>query len=108
MSLPSSRYHVTHDGCGDPQILTRTGAVYEFSPSILAVQVDGHPKVAARVKRLGCRVLQEGDREVTFLVPHADLDGIAPLIRPRVRRRLAFSAEELTRRTNRLPRRMSK
>ncbi len=42
MTLRSSRYKVSHDECGDLQILTRTGCVYEYSPEYLGVQVDGH------------------------------------------------------------------
>src|SRR5262245_55532464 len=90
--LPN-HYCVTRDECGDPEIRTRTGCVYEYSPSLLTVQVDGHPKVAARVKRLGYRVLQEGDFEITFLVPHGGLDDIASLIHPRRKRQLSANAK---------------
>src|SRR5262245_33503099 len=86
-------YRVTRDECGDPQLQTRTGAVYEYSPHLLGVQVDGRPKIAARLKRMGYRVIQEGDREVTFLVPRAHLDGIAPLIHPRRKRQLSPEAK---------------
>src|SRR5262245_29444230 len=92
------KYVIREDSCGDLEIPTRVGVIYEYSDTLLAVQCDGHPGIAAKLKRLGLRVHQDGDDEVTFLVPHEDLDAIAPLIRPRVRRRLKFSDADLPQR----------
>lgn len=90
--LPT-KYRVSRDECGDPEIRTRTGAICEFSPHLLGVQIDGYPKIAARLSRMGYAVAQDGDQKVTFLVPRADLDRIAGLIRPRRKRQLTPEAK---------------
>ena len=49
--------------------------------------------MTARLKRMGYRVIQEGDTEVTFLVPRVALDDIAALIHPRRKRQLSADAK---------------
>jgi hypothetical protein len=78
-------------------IVTRTGQVYPYSATHLGVQVDGHPRVAGRLARMGYPLIQDGDSEKTFLVPAGDLDRIARLIKPRRRRRFKDAAERAAR-----------
>jgi hypothetical protein len=79
------------------RIETRTGQVYPYSATHLGVQVDGHPRVAGRLVRMGYPPIQEGDTEKTFLVPAEDLDRIARLIKPRRRRRFKDAAARAAR-----------
>ena len=79
------------------QIVTRTGLVYPHSATHLGVQVDGHPKLARRLARMGYPLIQDGDAEKTFLVPAGDLERIAPLIKPYRRRKYKDAAARAAR-----------
>ena len=67
----------------------RFGHVYPYGGSALAVFVDGHPKLAGRLKRQGCcRVYCDGDDGTTLLFDVADFDKVAEIMRPKKRRRM--------------------
>jgi hypothetical protein len=69
-------------------IPTRTGEIYSHGPDTLAVEVIGHPKVAARVGRLlGTDPYQDGDAEVAYLFRPDRLPEVARLVRPYRRHR---------------------
>jgi hypothetical protein len=81
----------------DPWAMTipcRSGLIYPFGGTALAVEVDGHPGLARRLATLpGVRLHQDGDCEKTFVFDAADFDAVAAIVRPRVRRRCHLSAE---------------
>ena len=54
---------------------------------LLAGSVDGHPKMAKRLRRLTCcRVHQDADDGLTVLFHVDDFDRVARIMRPRLRR----------------------
>ena len=75
-------------------ILCKWGEIYPAGEMTLAASVNGHPKVANRLRRLKCcRVHQDGDLgELTVLFDVADFAKVARIMRPRRRRRLSESA----------------
>lgn len=96
-------YVVRKDDLGDHYIPTATGEIYLYSSLLLGVQIFGHPRIAGTLKRLGYVAEQDGDDEWTFLVPLDELPHIASIVKPRRKRTLRYSAEELAKRTARLP-----
>jgi len=82
----------------DPWMLElpcRRGVIYPHGGNILAVIVDGRPKVASQLRRLPCcSVLQDGDGESTFLFDVTHFPEVAAIVLPR-RRRRASRAEWL-------------
>ena len=64
------------------------GSAYPDGPETLAASVDGHPRIAARLKRLDCcRIHQDGDDgELTVLFDVADFDKLAKVMRPHRKR----------------------
>jgi hypothetical protein len=95
--LYGDKYQLSRDpaagpGDTDPWVVTlpcRYGVIYPHGPDTLAVEVDGHPKVAARLRRMGLKAQQDGDGEWTFLFDVADFDRVAEVVRPRRRRVLS-------------------
>lgn len=70
-------------------LLCRHGVIYPYGTSRLAAELDGHPCLARRLAALpGVSVIQDGDRERTFLFGLQQFDAVAAIIRPRRRRRL--------------------
>lgn len=105
-------YQVTYDpaaGKPDPwlaQVPCRYGVVYPHGGEVLAVEVDGHGKVAARLgHELGLKIHQGDDGkdvhdrtkdwggEVTFLFPVSRFKEVAAVVKPR-RRRAVTEAEK--------------
>ena len=74
----------------------RFGHILPHGGSTLAVSVDGFPKIAGRLKRLGCcRVHQDGDfGELTVLFDVADFAKVARIMRPRRRRQVSPQERE--------------
>lgn len=82
------------------QIPCRYGSVFPFGGSRLAASVDGFPKVAGRLRRLGCvEVVQDGDfGELTVSFDVADFPKVARIMRPRRRRQVSPAERERLRR----------
>lgn len=78
------------------RIPCRFGHIYPHGGNVLAVFIDGHPNVAAGVRRLACcRVKTVGDfGELTALFDVADFDQVAQIVQPRRRRRLNLTPEQ--------------
>lgn len=72
-------------------MMCRYGHVFPHGGTTLAASVDGHPKVAGRLKKLSCcRVQQDGDfGELTAVFDVADFERVAQVMRPRRRRRVS-------------------
>src|SRR5437879_6352350 len=55
----------------DPRMLEipcRRGVIYPYGGNVLAVIVDGRPKLAGELRRMACcKVIQDGETEKTFL-----------------------------------------
>lgn len=64
------------------QIPCQRGLIYPYGGKMLGVQIDGHSGIAKRAQALGFQMIQDGDREKTFLVPADRIDEVAELIRP--------------------------
>ena len=62
---------------------------------MLALDLDGHPKVAKQVATIPGIVLhQDGDKEKTFLFPVSLFDRVAALVEPKRVRRLSEERRE--------------
>ncbi len=74
----------------------RFGHLFPHGGDVLAGSVDGHPKVANRMRRLKCcRVHQDGDDgELTVLFDVADFDRVAKIMRPRRRKQISEAERE--------------
>jgi hypothetical protein len=71
------------------QIPARYGAIFPHGGELLAVEIDGHARVAARVRALlGVTIHQNGDSEWTFLFNVDQFDAVAAIVGPRRRRQL--------------------
>ncbi len=77
-------------------IACRFGHIYPNGGDVLAGSIDGHPKMATRMRRLPCcRVHQDGDDgELTVLFNVADFDRVARIMRPRRRRQISETERE--------------
>ncbi len=78
----------------DPWLLTipcRFGHVFPHGSDLLAASVDGHPKLANRLRKLKCcEVHQDGNfGELTVLFDVADFAKVARIMRPRRRRQIS-------------------
>jgi hypothetical protein len=95
------RYRVRHEeswhaegrrvACPELMILLcKYGHVYPWGGRMLAASVDGYPKIAGRLRRLGCvEVAQDGDfGELTVIFDVADFVKVAKVMRPRRRRQM--------------------
>jgi len=72
------------------QIPCQRGVIYPFDACMLAVEIDGHPKLAAKLRRMKCtEVVQDGETEVTLIFDVADFDQIAQIVLPRRRRQVS-------------------
>lgn len=105
-TLFGARFRVGRDPAAsardtDPWLLTlpcRYGTIYPHGGDVLAVEVDGHSKLAARVAALpGVRAHQWGDQERTLLFPVALFDQVAAIVRPRRRRVLTEEQRQAAR-----------
>ncbi len=80
------------DNRADPwyyQIPGRMGTIYPYGGDTLAVEVDYHPFLFARLVRLGfTKVHQDGDHEKTLLFPADKIEEVATIVRSKRRRRL--------------------
>ncbi len=97
------KYFINWDEChvpggkSDPwllQVRCKFGHILPSGGDELAVSVDGHTGIAARIRRLKCcRVYQDGDfGELTAIFHVDDFGKVAAVIRPR--RRPQLSEEE--------------
>jgi hypothetical protein len=74
------------------EIPCRRGTIYPYGGNLLAVMIDGHPKLVRELRGLPfLKIVQDGDQEATFVFDVADFDKIAKLVKPRRRRRLTES-----------------
>lgn len=73
------------------QIRCRRGLIYPYSDTHLAVQVDGHREIARRMAQTW-KLIQDGDREKTFLVPVEDFAAVVKFVMPY--RRPVLTAEQ--------------
>jgi hypothetical protein len=81
----------------DPWMMTipcRGGVtIYPYGHDRLAVEVDGHPKLAKRLADIpGVTLYQDGDQEATLLFDVALFAQVAALVKPCRRRRLSPDA----------------
>ncbi|NLE37137.1 MAG: hypothetical protein GX621_03840 [Pirellulaceae bacterium] len=78
------------------------GHIFPHGDELLAVSIDGYPKIAAKVRRLSCcRVHQDGDRgELTAVFPAARFATVARIVKPR--RRPVISPERRARMAERM------
>jgi hypothetical protein len=76
----------------DPWMMTipcRWGTIYPQGWEMLAIELDGHPKVAKNVTTIPGIVLhQDGDNEKTFLFPVELFDQVAAVVEPKRVKRL--------------------
>jgi hypothetical protein len=85
-----ARYKIAWDpadesGHQDPRVMTipcARGTIFPHGGDTLAVEVDGHPKLAGLLRGLGFVCHQDGDDMQTFLFPVERFDEVAKLIRP--------------------------
>ena|SRR5216683_6429592 len=85
------RYRIGFDEAAenknDPWMMTipfRVGAISPHGAEMLALDLDGHPKVAKQVAKIPGIVLhQDGDEEKTLLFPVSLFDEVAALIERR-------------------------
>ena len=77
----------------DPALMIipcRVGQIFPWGGSMLAVSVDGHAKVAGRLRRMPCcQVAQDGDDGTTLTFNVKAFDKIARIARPHRRPRLS-------------------
>jgi hypothetical protein len=67
----------------------RRGTIYPHGGELLALELNGHPKIAKQVAGIPAIALhQDGDDEKTFLFPVSHFDQLAVLVEPRKVRRL--------------------
>jgi hypothetical protein len=70
-------------------ILCRFGTIYPHGNENLAVEVDGHNRIAKQVGTIPGVVLhQDGDDEKTFIFPLSLFDQVAAIVEPKRVRRL--------------------
>jgi hypothetical protein len=64
--------------------------VYPFGGELLAVQIDGHPKLARALAAIpGVKLIQNGVRDKTFTFPIRLFGRVAALVKPHRRRRVS-------------------
>jgi hypothetical protein len=97
------RYQITWDPAYEPrhvprdkhdpwmmQIPCRSGTIYPFGGSLLALELDGHSITAGKVAAIqGVRLHQDGDRERTFVFDASLFGQIAAIVQPKRRRTLS-------------------
>ena len=67
----------------------RFGTIYPYGRESLAVEVDGHPRIAKQVGSIpGIELHQDGDAEKTFVFPVNLFDQVAAIVEPRRVKRL--------------------
>lgn len=74
----------------------RFGHIFPWGGNTLAASVDGHPKVAGRMRELDCvQVVQDGDLgELTVTFDAKDFAKVAEILRPRRRRQVTEEQRE--------------
>src|SRR5712692_6269018 len=81
------------EGRNDPWMMTipcRWGTIYPHGGEMLALDLDGHPRVAKQVAAIPGIVLhQDGNDEKTFLFPVGLFDQVAAFVEPKKLRRLS-------------------
>jgi hypothetical protein len=108
------RYRLTFDPAYDSrgkhtpdpwymQIPCRYGIIYPVGGDDLAIEVDYHDIIAAKLKRLGLRLTQDGDNEKTLVFSVDRFPEVAAIVKPKRRLVLTESqkAERLARLANR-------
>jgi hypothetical protein len=102
------KYRITFDPAYDPanrprekldpwymQIPCRVGTIYPHGGAKLAVEVDGHKRVKAKLRRLGCCQLhQDGHNFGAFIFDAKDFDTVAKILRPHRKRQLSDEQRE--------------
>ncbi len=93
------QYRISHDPAAqtwgeraNPWMMTipcRWGTIYPHGAQVLALELDGHPKIAKKVVEIpGIVLYRDGDDEKTFLFPVGLFDQVAALVEPKRIRRL--------------------
>jgi len=75
------------------QIPCRSGVIYPFGGERLAVEIDGHSIIAAKLA-VFCQKWQDGETEKTFLFDVSEFATVARLVRPKLRRVLTPEQKE--------------
>lgn len=84
------------------QIPCRYGVIYPFGPDRLAVEVDGHPRIAAKLDRMPeCIPYQRGDYFAAFIFPSSAMPKVSRLVRPYRRRHITEKERSRLRRMGR-------
>jgi hypothetical protein len=80
------------EGRNDPWMFTipcRFGAIYPHGGEMLALELDGHSRIARKVASIpGFTLHQDGDDEKTFLFPVSLFEQVAAVVEPKRVRRL--------------------
>jgi hypothetical protein len=90
------RYKVSFDPVVDPhrkqrdkidpmlQVMKcRFGEIYPQGGDLLAIELRNHPYIARQLKESGCcRVHQEGDGEISFLISVDHFETVAEIVKP--------------------------
>lgn len=95
-TLFDDRYKIKYDECAegrnDPwgyEIYGRRGRVYPHGGELLGIEVERRWASAKELKRRGYPLHQDGDTEMTYLVPASDLDSLADVLELPRRRKLS-------------------
>ena len=77
-------------------LLCKYGDIYAADGRMLAASVDGHPKIAGKLRRLECgEVVQDGDfGELTATFHMDDFPKVEKIMRPRRRRQVSPTERE--------------
>ena len=70
-------------------VLCERGEIFPWGDDLLAVTVDHRPVTAKRLLDLGVHLVQDGDREKTFVFHVDRFDTVADLVKPRRRRQVS-------------------
>ncbi len=93
------QYRISHDEAAsaggeraDPWMMTipgRFGTIYPHGGENLAVEVDGHPRIAKQLGAIpGIVLRQDGHDEKTFVLPVDLFDQVAAIVEPKQVKRL--------------------
>lgn len=105
------RYRVAFDPAYDPKhrprekldpwymtIPCERGEIYPYGPNSLAVEVEGRPVTARRLRELHyTTTIQQGDHFLACTFPSQEFEAVAELVKPRKRRQASERQRETAR-----------